>query len=250
MRGDPAMITAIWATWMGALGLCVGSFLNVVVHRVPAGLSVVSPGSACPGCAHGIRARHNVPVLGWLALRGRCFDCGMPISARYPLVEAGTAVLFAAVVLRFPDQPRLWPALLYVAAIGVALTLIDLDVRRLPDAIVLPSYPALAVLLVLAGDAPALTRALIGGLLLGAIYAAIALVSGAMGWGDVKLAGLLGAVLAYVSWEALILGGYLAFVLGAGVGIALLVLGRAGRRTAVPFGPFMIGAVLLTLLAL
>jgi len=245
-----ALTLATSATFIGILGLCVGSFLNVVIYRVPAGMSVVSPASACPACEHEIRARHNVPVAGWLALRGRCFDCDAPISARYPLVEAATGFLFAATVLAFPDQPRLWPALLYVAAIGVALTLIDLDVRRLPDAIVLPSYPALAVLLVLAGDAPALTRALIGGLLLGAIYAAIALVSGAMGWGDVKLAGLLGAVLAYVSWEALILGGYLAFVLGAGVGIALLVLGRAGRRTAVPFGPFMIGAVLLTLLAL
>jgi leader peptidase (prepilin peptidase)/N-methyltransferase len=236
--------------FVALLGLCIGSFLNVVAYRVPAGLSVVSPASACPQCGVEIRARHNLPVAGWLVLRGRCYDCQAPISVRYPLVEAATALLFVAVLVPFGDQPRLWPALLYLVAIGVALALIDLDVRRLPDAIVLPSYPVLALLLALAGGPGALVRAVLGGALLAAIYLAVYLVSGAMGFGDVKLAGLLGAVLSDVSWGSLVVGGFLAFVLGAAVGVTLLANGRAGRRTAIPFGPFMIAAALLALFGL
>src|SRR5919205_3026069 len=123
----------------GLLGLAVGSFLNVVIHRVPRGESLVRPGSHCPHCGSAIRKRHNVPVLGWLPLRGRCADCRTPISARYPLVEAGTAALFVAVAARFGWSWEL-PAYLYLAAIAVALAAIDLDVLRLPDQIVLPSY--------------------------------------------------------------------------------------------------------------
>lgn len=123
----------------GAFGLLVGSFLNVVVHRVPRGASVVKPRSACPACGAVIRPRDNVPVLSWLLLRARCRDCGAPISARYPLVEGLTAVLFVGVVLRFsPERPWSIPAFCYLAAIGVALALIDLEHHRLPDAIVLP----------------------------------------------------------------------------------------------------------------
>lgn len=235
------LTTGMAAVLVGVLGLCVGSFLNVVVHRVPQGLSVVTPASACPGCGSAIRARHNVPVAGWVMLRGHCFDCGTTISPRYPLVEAGTAALFVTMVLRFADQPRVWPVMLYLAAIGVALALIDLDVKRLPDAIVLPSYPVVAVLLLVAGGREALLRAALGGVILGALYLLIATVSGAMGFGDVKLAGILGAVMAYVSWGTLLSGGFLAFLLGALVGVAMMVGGRAGRRTAIPFGPFMIG---------
>jgi leader peptidase (prepilin peptidase)/N-methyltransferase len=114
----------------GVLGLAVGSFLNVVVHRMPRHESVLRPGSYCPQCLVPIRARHNVPVLSWLALRGRCAHCRQPISARYPLVEAGTAVLFVAVAARL-GASALLPAYLYLAAVAVALALIDLDVRRL-----------------------------------------------------------------------------------------------------------------------
>jgi len=144
-------MTALIAT-IGLLGLAVGSFLNVVVARVPAGASVVRPGSACPSCGHEIRARHNVPVLSWLWLRGRCADCRSPISPRYPIVELLTALLFAAVTAELGADHRLTlaPALLYFTALGVALAAIDLDVHRLPNALVLPSYPVLAGLLVLA----------------------------------------------------------------------------------------------------
>src|SRR4051812_42703379 len=128
------------------LGLAVGSFLNVVIHRVPRNQSLVRPGSQCPSCGHAVSNRHNIPVLGWLLLRGRCADCRARISARYPLVEAGTAALFVAVAARFGWSWQL-PAYLYLAAVAIALAAIDLDVKRLPDTIVLPSYGVALVLL-------------------------------------------------------------------------------------------------------
>lgn len=228
----------------GLLGLAIGSFLNVVVHRVPAGESVVRPPSACPRCGTTIRGRHNVPVLGWLVLRGRCFDCKEPISVRYPLVEAGTGVAFVLVVLRLGTDEaglRLLPAYLVFAAVGIALALIDLDVRRLPDAIVLPSYPVLAGLLLVGGDGDALLRALVGAAVLGAFFFVVwLLVPGGMGFGDVKLAGLVGAMTAYLTWGTFLVGAFLGFLLGAVAGVLLMAAGRAGRKSALPFGPFMI----------
>jgi leader peptidase (prepilin peptidase)/N-methyltransferase len=227
------------------LGLAVGSFLNVVIWRVPRGESVVRPPSACPACGHRIRARDNVPVLGWLLLRGRCRDCGAPISARYPLVEAGTGALFGLVAWRFVDQPWALPAFLYLGALAVALALIDLDVHRLPDLLVLPSYPVLGVLLVVAsagsGDWAALLRAAIGGVGLWGLYFLLAVVrEGGMGFGDVKLAGLLGAAMAWLGWGPFAVGAFAAFLTGGLFGIALMLVRRAGRRSKVPFGPWML----------
>ena len=225
------------------LGLLVGSFLNVVIWRVPRGESVVRPPSACPGCGQEIRPRDNVPVLSWLLLRGRCRNCGTPISARYPLVEAGTAVLFGLVALHLP--PWAIPAYAYLAAIGVALALIDLDTHRLPNAIVLPSYPVLAVLLALAswgqGDWPALLRAAVGGGALWLFYFTLCLVyPRGMGFGDVKLGGLLGGALAWIGWGAFAIGAFGAFLLGGIFSMALLLTGRASRGTGIPFGPWML----------
>ncbi len=233
----------IWLT-AAVLGALIGSFLNVVVWRVPRGESVVSPPSACPRCGHEIRARDNVPVVSWLLLRGRCRDCAAPISPRYPVVEATTAVLFALVALRIGWAPEL-PAYLYLAAIGLALALIDLDTHRLPDPIVLPAYPVLAVALGAAswvtGDWGALLRAAIGGAALWAVYFLLMIVKqGGMGFGDVKLAGVLGAGMAWLGWGALVVGGFAAFLLGGLYGIALIVAGRGGRSTRVPFGPWMV----------
>lgn len=234
-------MTALVAALAGLLGLAVGSFLNVVAYRVPRGESVVSPPSACPACATPIRARHNVPVLGWLVLRGRCYDCAAPISARYPVVEAVTGLLFALAGWRFAAEPVLLAAYLVFAAIAVALALIDVDVRRLPNAIVLPAYPVLAVLLVLGVDRPSLVRAAIGAVLLFVLFFGIALVApGAMGFGDVKLAGVVGGMTAYLSWGAFLTAAFGGFLLGALAGVLLMLGGRAGRRTAVPFGPFML----------
>nr|WP_272952076.1 A24 family peptidase [Kribbella jejuensis] len=230
----------------------VGSFLNVVVYRVPRGESVVRPPSHCPQCGSLVRPRHNVPVLGWILLRGRCADCRLPISVRYPLVELVTGLLFAAVALRVGGGAI--PAYLWFTGAGLALALIDLDVRRLPNAIVAPSYPILLGLLAgasaLEHDWWALGRALIGGAVLFAFYLALVLVYPAgMGWGDVKLAGLVGGVLAFLSWQAFFVGAFAAFVLGAIVGVAVLAFRQGGRKTALPFGPFMIGGVLLAVFA-
>lgn len=229
------------------LGAVIGSFLNVVIWRVPRGESIVSPRSACPVCHHEIRARDNVPLVSWLLLRGRCRDCSAPISRRYPLVEALTAVLFVLVVVRFSGGPTLGalPAYWYLAAIGVALALIDLDTHRLPNAIVLPSYPVLAVLLAVAswadGDFSGLVRAAIGGAALYAFYLLLRVLRpGGMGLGDVKLAGILGAALAWLGWGAFAVGAFGAFLVGGAFALGLVAVHKAGRTTRVPFGPWMV----------
>lgn len=220
----------------------------MVVHRVPRGESVVSPPSHCPSCEAEIRSRHNLPVLGWLALRGRCFDCAEPISARYPLVELGTGLAFAVTALRFADEPRLLPAYLAFVALGITLALIDLDVRRLPNVLVLPAYPVLTALLVIAGDGEALQRAAVAAAALFGFFFLIAMAApGSMGFGDVKLAGVIGGVLGYLSWGALLVGSFLGFFLGAAIGVVLLVAKKADRKTAVPFGPFMILGALIAI---
>lgn len=232
---------------VGVLGLLIGSFLNVVVWRVPRGESVVHPPSACPTCGHAIRRRDNVPVVSWLVLRGRCRDCGTSISARYPLVELGTGVLFALTAW-FAGPTWVLPALLFLAAISVALALIDLDTKRLPDAIVLPAYPVALVLLALASwnpggpaDWPALVRAVVGGAVMFTVYflTVLAYPKG-MGFGDVKLAGVLGLYLGWYGWGALVIGWFSAFVLGGLFSVVLLALGRATRKSGIPFGPWML----------
>lgn len=252
---------------VGVLGLAIGSFLNVVVYRVPAGISVVAPASSCPGCGHEIRRRDNVPVVSWLLLRARCRDCSAPISARYPLVEAATGLLFVAVAMfsmLAPWSPLagldgtrglvrgalLLAAFLYLMAISVSLTLIDLDTHTLPNRIVLPAYIVLPLLLLAAstvsGDWAAALRGLIGLVVLGFVYLALALaVPGGMGLGDVKLAGVLGFVLAYLGWGPLAVGSFGAFLLGGTFAIVLLVVRRAGRRSGIPFGPWMLAGAWL-----
>ncbi|KGM10097.1 peptidase A24 [Cellulomonas carbonis T26] len=234
-------------TFCVVLGLLVGSFLNVVVWRVPRGESVVSPPSACPRCGTRIRPWDNVPVVSWLVLRGRCRDCGAPIAARYPLVEAGTAVVFGLVAWHVGPSWAL-AAYLYLGAVAVALALIDLDVHRLPDAIVLPSYPVVLALLALASwnpggetDWPALLRAAIGGVVLFVAYFALAVAYPAgMGFGDVKLAGVLGMGLAWLGWGSLAIGGFAAFLLGGLYSLGLLATRRATRKSGIPFGPWML----------
>lgn len=243
---------------VGALGALIGSFLNVVIYRVPAGRSVVSPPSACGNCGNPVRPYDNIPVISWLVLRGRCRDCATRISARYPLVELACAVIFALVALRFLPQLLATTggvetagaivqlvAYLYLAAISLALALIDIDVQRLPNAIVMPSYIVAAVLLVataaLTGSWDALLRAGIGAAALGAFYFLIAFAKpGAMGWGDVKLAPVLGAFLGWLGWSTLIVGAASAFLIGGLYAVVLLAVGR-GRKAQIPFGPWMIG---------
>jgi leader peptidase (prepilin peptidase)/N-methyltransferase len=235
------------------LGLIIGSFLNVVVWRVPRGESVVHPGSHCPGCQTPIRTRDNLPVLSWLLLRGRCRDCDTAISARYPLVEVVTATLFALMAAWFGLSWEL-PAFLYLTAITVALALIDLDVKRLPNAIVLPSYVVGMVLLggaaAITGEWGALLRAVLGMVAMFVFFFVLAVIHPAgMGFGDVKLAGVLGLYLGWLGWGELVIGGFLGFLLGGVVGIGLMVVRKAGRKTAIPFGPFMLVGALLAIVA-
>lgn len=244
----------VWAVLAGVLGLAVGSFLNVVIYRVPAGESIVRPASRCPSCGAAIRNRHNVPVLGWLVLRGKCYDCKARISPRYPLVELLTGLLFGVVTWRVLnlDLASALPAYLYFAAIGIALTMIDIDHKRLPDAIVLPSWLVIAALLTIAsassGDWGALARAGIGAAGLFLLYFLLAFIYPAgMGMGDVKLAFILGAVLSYLSWSVLAVGAFGGFILGSVGGIVLLATRRGTRKSTIPYGPYMIAAALIAM---
>lgn len=225
-------------------GLLAGSFLNVVIWRVPRAESIVRPPSACPGCGAAIRGRDNIPVLSWMLLRGRCRDCSTAISRRYPLIEASTGLLFGVVVWHFGVT---WAALayLYLTAIGVALTMIDLDTRRLPNVIVLPAYPITLVLLAVAswstGEWGALLRAGLGGVILyGFYFVMMVAVPNGMGFGDVKLAGVLGAYLAWLGWGELAIGAFAAPVLGGVYAMVLLATKRAHRKSGIPFGPWMV----------
>jgi leader peptidase (prepilin peptidase) / N-methyltransferase len=237
---------------IAVFGLVVGSFLNVVIHRVPNQQSLSRPPSHCPSCGHAIRKRHNVPVLGWVLLRGRCADCRHRIGVRYPLVELSTAALFVAVAVRLArlDLLAALPAYLFFAAAGICLTAIDLDVRRLPNTIVLPAYPILAALLTGAAlvehDPAALLRAAIGAVGLFGFYFVLAFLHPAgMGFGDVKLAGVIGGVLGFLSYSTLLVGAFSAFLIGSAVGLLVIASRRGTGKTAIPFGPFMITAALL-----
>lgn len=267
-------IVVFFVVVAGLLGLVIGSFLNVVAYRVPAGIPLTRE-SRCPHCDSKIRPWHNVPVLGWMFLRGRCASCGAPISIRYPLVEAATGIAFAAVTwwalavyegilgsalhdyLALPtvdgqvEPASLWSlacvvvAYLYFAAISVLLTLIDLDTHRLPNQIVLPSYVVAGGLFVAAAalstDWGPLWTGAAAMVLLYVFYGVLRLARpGGMGGGDVKLAGVIGLYLGWLGWGAVATGAFAAFLYGGVFGVALVVARRAGRKTAIPFGPWMI----------
>ncbi|XPP25542.1 MAG: prepilin peptidase [Leucobacter sp.] len=240
----------------GVLGLLIGSFLNVVIWRVPRGQSLL-PASRCPGCGSAITPLQNVPVVSWLALRGRCARCGRRIGIRYPLIELGTAVAFVLVAWWYvsvfappPQTPAAawWSALLaylWLAGAGIALTAIDLELKRLPDPIVLPSVAVLVVLLSAAaslnGDWVQVFTVIGAAAALFAAYLLIVLLYPAgLGGGDVKLAPLIGAATGYLGWAAVAVGAFAGFLIGALIGLALVAARRGGRKTAVPFGPSML----------
>jgi leader peptidase (prepilin peptidase) / N-methyltransferase len=246
------------------LGLCIGSFLNVVIHRLPrmmergwreecaelAGTPVAPapegrynlfvPRSACPGCGHRISSLKNVPVVSWLALRGKCSACSKPIPARYPIVELLGGLIAAYAAWRYG------PTLAALGAMGfgwalLALTAIDLDTQLLPDDITLPLLWA-GLLVNLAGTFTPLRSALIGAvagyLSLWLVYWGFKLATGkeGMGYGDFKL---LAAIGAWLGWQKLPMVILLSSVVGAAVGIALIVFARHGREKPIPFGPYL-----------
>ncbi len=237
-------MTAMMVGFVGLLGLIIGSFLNVVVHRVPRRESIASPSSRCPGCGAPVAARDNIPVLSWLLLRGRCRHCREPISARYPLLELLTAAIFATVAAVRGVDADLIRVLPFAAAL-VALAAIDIEHRVLPNRIVVP----MAVFGVAAGAvlaAPKLPELLIAGAAAFTALLLIALVQPrGMGMGDVKLAGAAGLFLGLSIVPALLL----AFLTGSVVGLGLMAIeGAAVRKRAIPFGPFLALGSLLALL--
>lgn len=243
----PAVLAAI-----GVLGLVVGSFLTVVAHRVPAGESIVRPGSRCPVCRTPIRPVDNVPVLSYLWRRGRCRACAARIPARYLLVELATGGLFVAVAARVPGTFAL-AAYLVLAAALVVLCVVDLEHLRLPTPIVLAAgglgVPLLAA--ASAGDHAwgAAGRAAIAAAVCGAVFLAIYLaVPKGLGRGDVRLAALCGGYLGWLGYRETVVGFLLALLAGGLVGIALLCLGRVRTGARLPFGPFLGAGALVAVL--
>ncbi len=236
--------TSVTVGLLAVLGLCIGSFLNVVIYRVPEGKSLMRPGSACPGCEQPIRAWDNIPVVSWVLLRGRCRSCATPISLRYPLVELATAGLFALTAWRFGITAYA-VAVLVLMATGVALFMIDLDHQRLPFVITgsaaIGAGLALLTDAVVQGTEPVL-RALLSVLAWFGVYGGIWLATAGrgMGLGDVAVAPVLGLVLGWLGWGPSVVGLMSGFVVGAVVGVALMVSGRAAARSRVPHGPFLL----------
>jgi leader peptidase (prepilin peptidase)/N-methyltransferase len=238
---------------LAVFGLAVGSFLNVVISRVPLKRSIVRPPSACPACAHPVRPRDNIPVVSWLVLHGRCRDCSAPISPRYLLVEALTAVLFGAVGLRFGLSLTSVGEAAFIAGL-VALALIDLEHLLLPKRLV---YTTLAVTGAALGTEAAATAqwqrlgtAVVCAAVPWAIFYAINWVAPkALGFGDVRLALVIGFALGWLGPGYVLVGFVLASLLGSLVGGALIAAKRMQRKTLVPFGTFLASGAVLALLA-
>jgi leader peptidase (prepilin peptidase)/N-methyltransferase len=233
----PHVIILIFAV---ILGLCVGSFLNVVIARIPEGRSIIYPGSACPRCGKAIAWYDNLPVLSYALLLGRCRHCRGPISWRYPAVELACGLLFGLAYGHFGQGTALASALILLAGL-VAITAIDLDHQIIPDVLSLPGI-AVGILLSLApggiGWAPSILGVLLGGGVFLVIIAASTLVLGqaGMGVGDVKLGAMLGA---FLGWKLALLSILLSTLLGGPLAAALLASGRKSRKDPIPFGPFL-----------
>jgi leader peptidase (prepilin peptidase) / N-methyltransferase len=228
------MITAV------LLGLVIGSFLNVVIARVPASRSLWKPGSACPGCGAAIAWHDNIPLVSFVALRGRCRRCGIQISWRYPLVEAATAVLFALAYVTFGPTADGVVAAIFLAAL-LSITVIDLEHQIIPDVITLPGILTGFIANVATGRIPWLDS-LLGIFITGGIFWIIAEASAffmrqeGMGGGDIKLGAMLGA---FLGWKVALLSVFLSVVVGGTLAVVLIASGIRGRKDPIPFGPFL-----------
>ena len=249
------MQTPGWAlAGIGAVvGLLTGSYLTVLVDRMPAGGNVIRPFGRCAGCGTTLKVTEMIPVASWLLLRGRCATCQAGIAIWQPAVETVTGLLFAVMALRFGLSPVL-PAFWYFAALSVALAVIDLHHRRLPDLLTLPAYPAAGLLLgVGALTAPGGLRHFAGALTgMGAAWLFFLLLvlihPACLGWGDVKLSGVIGLYLGWLGITAVAAGLFGASALAAVTGLVLIAAGRATRKSQIPFGPFMLVAALAVIL--
>jgi len=225
-------------------GLVIGSFLNVVIARLPEGRSVWRPRSACPGCGTPIAWYVNIPVLSFALLRGRCRACGGAIPWRYPIVEAATGAVFALAYWLLGPTPDFVVAAALLAAL-IAITAIDLSHQIIPDVITLPGIVAGVVANLLTGRV-AWLESILGIAVGGGIFLVIILASrGGMGGGDMKLGAMLGA---FLGWKLGLLALLLGVLTGGIVALCLLMLGRKGRKEAIPFGPFLALGGAITLL--
>lgn len=266
LQTEPALFTGL----VFLFSLLIGSFLNVLIHRLPKMMeaewhaqcaelrgeaapdtppyNLWVPRSACPQCGHRITALENIPLLSWLWLRGRCSACGAPIGVRYPLVELLTALLSAAVAWKWGVSMQTLGALLLVWTL-IALAFIDLDTTLLPDSLTLPLL-WLGLLVNLGGHFTTLPEAVIGAVagygVLWSVYWLFKLATGkeGMGFGDFKL---LAAIGAWLGWQMLPVTLLLSSVVGALIGIAMIVLVKHDRRVPIPFGPYLAGGGLVAL---
>jgi leader peptidase (prepilin peptidase) / N-methyltransferase len=228
------------------LGLAIGSFLNVVIHRLPRGESLISPGSHCPACSYALRPSDNIPIVSYALLLGRCRKCRAPISARYPVVELATAVLFVLHYAVFGWTPLLAVRLLFSAAM-VALFVIDLDHRLLPDRITLPGIVVglAASLLLPPGIRDALIGTLAGGGVLWGIGEAYYRYSGeeGLGGGDVKMLAMIGA---FLGWQLVLVTLVFSSIAGAVIGLIVIAIKRGDMKYALPYGTFLSIAALVS----
>jgi leader peptidase (prepilin peptidase) / N-methyltransferase len=252
-------------TLAGILGTLIGSFVNVIAYRVPNNISIITPRSACPNCEHQIRAKDNIPILSWLILKGKCRDCGTLISDRYPLVEALTGLLFV-LTAAWAYNTRgdaltnpLLPVMLYLIAAGTALWLIDMDHMLLPRKILRPTYVVTVAGFMYAGHTSgewhiktAVISAAAWSAFFGGLWLAGVLLTGKawMGWGDVLLSPVLGGVLGWVGggYGASAVGMFSSFILGGAVATVMLLAGKAGGKSKVPFGPYLLAGTLFGVL--
>ena len=253
-----------WVTAVACavVGLLAGGYVTVLIDRVPASRTISGslgeltrhPAGECPRCAAGLRAGDLVPLLSWARTGGACRYCGEPFGGWHPAAELLTAVVFALMGLRFGVSPIL-PAYLFLASVAVALAFIDVAHRRLPDLLTLGSYPVAFVLLgavtPAVRDGPRhLSHAFIGLACASAFYLILALIYPAgIGWGDVKLSGLLGLYLGWIGPAALFIGLAAGFVLAAVVGVAMIAAGKATRKSQIAFGPFMLAGAIAVIAA-
>ncbi len=242
-------MTAVLVVGAVLYGAAIGSFLNGVIYRVPAGRSVVRPASACPGCGQQIEARDNIPVLSWLLLRGKCRSCGTSISPRYPLVELLSGAVWVAIALRFGWSWTL-PAELVLVTGLIALAFIDLDHMKLPRVLVLPLGVAVAALLLLAAAVQGEWHRLMVAVICAAVELAVLYVihwvsPNSLGFGDVRLGPVIGLGLGWLGWRYAFWGFLGANILGSVVGITLMAIGKAGRKTLVPYGVFLASGAIL-----
>lgn len=231
---------------VGLLGLAIGSFLNVVAHRVPDGRSVVSPPSACPSCGNAIAPRDNIPVVSWLLLRGRCRHCAEPISIKYPIVELATGLLFAGTTAVIGLVWAL-PAHLWFVALTTVLIVTDFEHFRLPNRIVFSGTVGGVVLLALGAVLDGRPGDLLEAGLAGAGYFTLMLLialaaRGGFGFGDVKLAFVLGVFTGYGGWGLTALAAFGGFFIGGVSSIVLILTGLRSRKDFIPFGPPMMVA--------